>query len=60
MKTFFGWALIVIGGAATLVILGYWFVNPELTEMQIFKKWWSVQFGSILAFWYGQKLLFED
>ncbi len=42
------WAMFFVAIVISLTPCWYWFVNPELTRMQVFKEWWYVELGAII------------
>ena len=41
------WVLIIVTFLVAMYPLYDWFQNEELTRIQVFKKWWWVELGSI-------------
>lgn len=57
MKIFIGVVLLLVGAIMTLGIYGYWWQNPDLTVMQLFREVWGSSAIGVLALSLGATLL---
>lgn len=61
LKGFFG-ALLILAGILTCVLypFGYWVLNPSLTEMQLFLKFWWIWTLGIMSVLFGLGIIGDN